>query len=337
MSTNTQGKEDIFRELGPLALGSWMRRVSEELFCQVEEVYEAHNIGLKPSLFPCFIAVSQSGPLSITEIAKQIGVSHPAVHKMARELLSEKLLLEKRDPMDERKRMLMLSKKGERLLTSIGPVWTELRRAVENALPRAADNFIEQFEKFEENIRERTMLERVERAKNSIGQNVELAPESVEIITYAPKLARDFYTLNAEWIESYFELEDRDKELLQNPEEYVIRGGGEIFFAIAQDEDGDEKALGTVAMIPGCDESGLTFELTKMAVEPTAQGLGIGKRLMESAIEFARGKGARKIWLESNSVLKSAVGMYEKFGFQHLPLRKGSSYSRADVHMEMKL
>lgn len=340
MSSPQTQTEDIFRELGPLALGSWMRRVSELLFAHVEEVYKARNIKLKPSLFPCFAAIAQTGKISITEIAERIGVSHAAVHKMAKELLAEKLLLEKRDPEDERRRLLTLSKKGERLLNEISPVWAELKSAVESVLAGEASKFTAQLERIEKNLKEQSMLERVEQQADALPaakQQNKKSKQSVSIVSYLPKYREDFFRLNAEWIEHYFELEEKDVQILKNPEKSILQGGGEIFFALITDESGEQRAIGTAAMIPGRDAEGLKFELTKMAVLPEARGLGIGKRLMDAAIDFARRKVARSVWLESNSKLETAVGMYEKYGFEHIPLKEDSAYARADVHMELSL
>jgi ribosomal protein S18 acetylase RimI-like enzyme len=46
--------------------------------------------------------------------------------------------------------------------------------------------------------------------------------------------------------------------------------------------------------------------------------------------------GLKRLYLESNSVLKPAVSLYEKIGFKHI---KGASspYARCDVQMELKL
>ena len=76
------------------------------------------------------------------------------------------------------------------------------------------------------------------------------------------------------------------------------------------------------------------YELTKMAVEPALRGAGIGRALLEAAIDAYRGLGGRELYLESSSVLVPALRMYESAGFVHHPApRPGSHYARADVHM----
>ena len=80
-----------------------------------------------------------------------------------------------------------------------------------------------------------------------------------------------------------------------------------------------------------------TYELGKMAVDPEYQGLNIGQRLLEFAIEFAHSKKWKKIVLYSSTKLDAAMHIYRKFGFKGVALEKDLPYVRSDVKMELIL
>lgn len=143
--------------------------------------------------------------------------------------------------------------------------------------------------------------------------------------------AEAFRKLNQEWIERLFRLEEKDLEMLTYPQEKIVAKGGHVYLAKT-----GEHIVGCVALL---SMPGHIFEVAKMAVSPVVQGKGLGRKLLEYAVEQARTLGAAALYLESSQRLPNAIHLYEALGFQHIPEteRKPSPYARADVFMRMAL
>lgn len=158
-----------------------------------------------------------------------------------------------------------------------------------------------------------------------------MRPESVfEIVEYSPTYGDAFRDLNLAWIEAHFEVEAEDRKALDDPGGNIINRGGYIVMALM-----DGEAVGTCALIRMNDKR-YDYELAKMAVTPAAQGSGIGRSLAQACIRKARSLGARNIYLESNTVLQAAVGLYRKLGFIQIHDHP-SPYRRCNIQMALQL
>ena len=125
--------------------------------------------------------------------------------------------------------------------------------------------------------------------------------------SYTPEDRTAFFDLNEAWILKHFEMEDKDRDMLKNPQAAILDKGGEILIA-----ELDGRAVGTVALVPVTADR---FELCKMAVDESARGNGIGRALMDAAERVARDQGASSIWLETNTVLGPALALYTSAGY----------------------
>jgi len=150
----------------------------------------------------------------------------------------------------------------------------------------------------------------------------------MEVTTYAAAYRDAFVALNRHWIEKHFWLEEQDLAQFANPEA-IRAAGGEIFFVV---EAG--RALGTCAMIP---HGPRTYELAKMAVDPSARGRGYGDALLEAALAWARAHDAKHVTLLSNTILAPAIALYAKHGFRTTRLGPHPDYERSDIEMRLDL
>ena len=104
------------------------------------------------------------------------------------------------------------------------------------------------------------------------------------------------------------DLQGTDRDIADIEAHYITRGG---IFELIENESGE--LLGTCGLYPMNDE---IIELRKMYFSPEFRGQGFGKKTLQRMLEKARELGYQKIYLETAVILKEAVHLYEKFGFQ---------------------
>jgi ribosomal protein S18 acetylase RimI-like enzyme len=150
----------------------------------------------------------------------------------------------------------------------------------------------------------------------------------VEIIEFSEELSEPIKTLNYEWLEKYFRVEEGDVKSLSNPQKYIIEKGGHIYYAKL-----DGEIVGTASLLKKTE---IVYELGKMAVNENAQGHGIGTILIEHCLNFAKQKQITTLILYSNTILQSAIHLYRKYGFEEIELETGL-YERANIKMEKHL
>jgi GNAT superfamily N-acetyltransferase len=148
---------------------------------------------------------------------------------------------------------------------------------------------------------------------------------------FRPQDRQAFRRLNEEWLTKYFCVEEKDRQVLGDPHGHILAPGGAIFMV-----EVDGETVGCCALVHKCDE---TFEVAKMAVTEACQGKGLGKLLLRTCIEKAKTLGKKRLILETNNVLGTAVALYRKFGFVEMgpDAAPPSAYSRTEIFMELKL
>lgn len=88
--------------------------------------------------------------------------------------------------------------------------------------------------------------------------------------------------------------------------------------------DGDELLGGCgINQLPGEGED--VCELQRLFIKSKVRGNGIGAKLVEMCIQFAKEAGYRLIYLETFPNMIEAVGLYEKYGFKYIDQAMGNT------------
>jgi DNA-binding MarR family transcriptional regulator/GNAT superfamily N-acetyltransferase len=291
---------------------------------EVAQLYQIHAIELNPACFPLFSLLLEAGPQSTTDAARQLGVSHVAISKTARQLIAQELIDKQRSPDDERRSHLSLTAKGHQLARQAEPIWQGIRQALNEIEAQQSAPLLKALGEFEAELAQTSLVERVNQRLPTL-----ITPD-IEILNWHPDLKGDFERLVRLFLNIYFndQLEPLDRQAIEQPEQYYLSQGGYIWFARCGGE------------IVGCcalKADGDRFELSKMIVHPDWQGRGIGRRILLHVIAKLRQLGAPKLWLGTHSKLKRAMALYLHLGFRVDKSGEPLHFNRADIRLILTL
>lgn len=315
---------EFFNKVGKVALGSRLRLMTASFTDDASKIYELYGVDFNPKWFPVFYTIAEEREITITEIANEIGHSQPSVSKIIQEMIGAEILEEGAKTDDKRKNNIVLTEKGISISNKIKQQLLDINVAVEGLISEAKHNLWAAVEEWEFLLQQKSLFKRVSDQKK-IRES-----KDVKIVEYKPEYQDTFKALNVEWISKYFEMEEADYKALDNPEDYILKKGGKILVALYENEP-----VGVCALIK-MNNAEYDFEMAKMAVSPKAQGKNIGWLLGKAIADKAKELGAKKIYLESNTILKPAINLYYKLGFEKV-FGLETPYKRCNIQMELVL
>ena len=310
--------EDILNTLGPVFLGSRLKRLGERMQMGAARVIADAGLPVQPVHMP-LLAALDIGPKTISQLAQAIGVSQPGVTRSVGQLM-ELGLVQPEHCHDQRQRTVALSEAGRAAAARAKLlIWPQVEQAVRAMCGTDLQPFLDRIEALETALSDQPLDQRAASAE----------PALLKIHAFSDDLAGAFRDINAAWIEEMFQLEDTDRQVLDHPREHIIDTGGTILFVEA-------RGLGIVGTCALQKTGPTSFELTKMGVRGPVRGLKAGEFLLAAVIEQAMALGADPLYLLTSKRCEAAVHLYEKVGFAHdaeIMARYGQRYARCDVAM----
>ncbi|MEM8712261.1 MAG: helix-turn-helix domain-containing GNAT family N-acetyltransferase, partial [Planctomycetota bacterium] len=289
---------DILADLGPLALGSRLKRLSERLLADASRIHRDDVDVVPPGQFPLVAALDRYGPMTVNDAASAIGVSQPVATRAAAEASRVGLVEAVANPEDRRFRTLTLTERGQERVADLKlSNWPRVEAAARGLLAGFGEEFLECVAALESRLEEQSLRDRYERLP-------------FRIVPYRDELAPEFLVITREWIEAMDTVEPHDLNALENPRAEILQRGGRIFFV----QGGDGNVLGTCALEK--KQEGL-MELSKIAVRSAARGRGAGEFLLRGVLRQAEElyPGAQ-LFLLIGRRGEAALPLFRKVGFE---------------------
>jgi DNA-binding MarR family transcriptional regulator/N-acetylglutamate synthase-like GNAT family acetyltransferase len=314
---------DILRDMGPLFLGSRLKRLGERMQADVLRVIQSKGIDVQPSQYPLLAALDRYGDMTVNEMVNAVGVSQPAVTRSLSLLVEMGLVETNHIHRDQRHKTISLTTSGRDIMqVSKSEIWPQVEAAAISLCATGPGSLMGQLDAIEDAL-----------AAQDLYQRVQTGPMAgLSILPFNDALAGDFRDINAQWIAEMFRIEDTDREVLEQPRARIIAPGGDILFVAS-------RQLGIVGTC-GLQKTGEgQFELTKMAVLPSARGRKAGEFLLRAMLRRAAEMQAHTLYLLTSSLCAPAIHLYEKLGFHHdadIMERFGRRYARCDVAMRYR-
>lgn len=243
-----------------------------------------------------------------TDIRKELGLDAGYMSRILRNFERKKLVTRERSIADERQRFLSLTAKGRK---AFGPLDDRSNRDVAKMLETLSSTERQEVVSAVQTLR-RLLDDKAEPTAACLLRQHE--PGDLgwivyrQAILYAEEYGWDgsYEALAAEIVAQFIKNYDPKRERA-----WVVEKDGKRVGAVFVAKESDEVA-----------------KLRLLHVEAEARGLGIGKRLVEECIRFARQAGYQKMTLWTQSILHTARHIYKQVGFQVVRQQKHHSFGK---------
>ena len=152
---------DYINSLGALVLDHRFRRLTETLLQAADEIYAARGLTFRARWASTYRLLSEHEPLTVTELARHLRVTHPAIIGITNDMMDAGLVTPITDRHDARRRPLTLSVSGTKIHAELRAIWAELERVQAGRFKSAGCNIVRVLDRVEAGMAERGIADAV--------------------------------------------------------------------------------------------------------------------------------------------------------------------------------
>lgn len=150
-------------ELGEMAIVSRMKRLAERMHQDNAAIFKEHALPFEPRWFLILRLLSEKAPLSIMELAKTLGITHPSVNQTVEEIRRAGFIAAVPDENDKRRRLVSLTPAGQALVAELIPIWQEMQAAAKELIQASGYDVMAVLASLEGALQEESYYERMRR------------------------------------------------------------------------------------------------------------------------------------------------------------------------------
>ncbi len=311
----------FYEEHGALIFGTRLKRLSEKFLQDVARIYKQLDIDFEPVWFPVFYLLNERGTVTMTEIAKELKISQPAVSQLVNSLKDKKYVEFTKASVDKRKILVCFTEAGALLTEKLVPVWQSLKRAMEELLNESQNSstLLEGLNEVETRLDEKSILDRV---LKDIDQ---FSTKGLKVIPYKPEYKSQYRKLMFPWLVNNFDDDKIPIELINSPFEAFITKGGLINLVKVREE------IVAVSVIEITGKS--SAQIIYLGVDQNWEWRNIGTQLLREEIKQLSKQKVKNVLIELHDNQSNYKALYEKRGFKVNKTKKNKNV----IHLEIKI
>lgn len=161
-------EQDLVTRLGPLMLGSRLKRLGEQMQAGVAAHIAGRGLALLPAHLPPLIALADNGPMTVGALSACVGISQPGITRALARLEALDLVAPAESTGDRRRRPMRLTPAGASLLATLrAELFPAVGKAAQTLCDAAPGDLLAAIAAVERALRANPLDRRIAEAQNA--------------------------------------------------------------------------------------------------------------------------------------------------------------------------
>ncbi len=152
---------DFIKSLGSKAIATRFQRLGDKLHQDITQVCKTKNIDFDPSWFLVLTVIKEQKQCAVGELAKLLGVTHPTINHLSKEIIKRGYISSLQDKADKRRRLLSLTPAGEELMTVVVPLLHDIYAVADDVIEESGHDVLATVKAFETTIEHKSYYHRI--------------------------------------------------------------------------------------------------------------------------------------------------------------------------------